>query len=717
MVGAMLVKRIYIGIIISLILSACSINPKQLNSQPLASATFASLTNTPQPNPDLTANPSLTSTSTTTQIPTFTPSPTATQTPTSTATPQPMPPAGAYVRYFGYNTLDHQHYCGVMTVDGIILDQRFYPSNELELSPPFYCPGDGYVMGLPEWSPSGERYYFQEWASEGLDYYFFGQSDIPKVTKLKEARSDYSAKKFAPHLIWLTDDMLYYANYRSVSDLDWVIDDIVLLNGYTMVETRISGPFPTAFRGSTPPLIGSPDGKYLLLQTGSTLEETDFYLIRTADGVRKNITKDLHSSLGYEFSSNLPVHWSNDSSKFALYSLDGERAIWVIFDQDGTYLTSIDGGEIPLAARGKWTPDDRLLIGCNPVSRGRYGEYDLCLFNLSGELEKLIPYQKHWYPLENSQWSPDGAMLYYLVKNAPFVYPAKLYRLALDSGENELVLNEVYDYDWIMSDFLEFYKFTGVRWSPDGAWMILNNSGPFAESGGSTITTALICDPPKQCQNRFGDLVIQGADWWQPPPGWYPGDPLEALSPDEGAVLFEDEFSSLDTSSWSTSGAVTLTTSEYGAGLKLDGREGPASIRLKAPLTTAHGISVELKFDKAAKPLCGLTDEDYDQINIETITSYARGDIQTFKIHRTLGDFSSQHPAMPADRWLILFLRIVNQNQLQGQVIDKAYNSVLGGFNIKMEGKWTEHKFNFACEVADGVLQINNFVELEFPNP
>jgi hypothetical protein len=248
--------------------------------------------------------------------------------------------------------------------------------------------------------------------------------------------------------------------------------------------------------------------------------------------------------------------------------------------------------------------------------------------------------------------------------------------------------------------------------------MILNNSGPFDESGRLPFTTALICDPDKKCQNQFGDLVIQGADWWQPPPNWHPGDPLESLSPAEGAVVLEDEFSSLDTSVWSTSGAAALTTSEYGAGLKLDGREELASIRLEAPLTTGHGISVELKYDKAARPLCALTDGDQNLIGIEQVQVNAYTNMfQSFSFNRSIGDYQSQSPTIPADRWLILFLRIVNQNQLQGQIIDKAYNSVLGGFNVKMEGKWTEHAFNFACEVADGVLQINRFVELEFPNP
>jgi hypothetical protein len=240
MVGTMLVKRIYIAIIVSLVLSGCSIPPKQPNPQPLVSATIASQTITPQPSPTLTASPSPTLTPTATQSQTFTPIPTATQTPTSTATPQPTPPAGAYVRYFGYNTLDQQFYCGVMTVDGIILDQRFVRlfGTDQHTSPPFYCPDDGYVVGLPEWSPSGKRYYFQEYVSEGLYYYFFGQPDAPKVTKFMEGHEDYYSKKYAPYLIWLKDDLLYYANYRAVSDLDWVIDDIVLLNGYTLMETN-----------------------------------------------------------------------------------------------------------------------------------------------------------------------------------------------------------------------------------------------------------------------------------------------------------------------------------------------------------------------------------------------------------------------------------------------------------------------------------------------
>jgi len=390
-------------------------------------------------------------------------------------------------------------------------------------------------------------------------------------------------------------------------------------------------------------------------------------------------------------------------------------------------LSALDAGEdVPFGIWAiRWRPDgEKLVTDCNPVSKGQYGEEDLCLLNAQSGIEKIFPYQRHWTPSTFLQFSSDGNYLYYYLKSSEFVYPAKLYRLDIRDGHHELVLEGLRDYSWIYSsEIREYYDFKRIKWSPDGTWMILNSSGPEEKlwpDERQVSTTALLCDPTNVCQEmKFGPLVILGADWWIPPASWNPGNPMEEINRDLGEVAIEDEFSSVDAGNWNTSGDISLTTSEYGAAVKLDGNEEQTSFKSKFDINPHDGVIFDIRYDQKANFYCGL----YSRTGRNRLFIYgypetrplAVVNVFLFGVENVEGKYVDYADYFNINRWKTVFLRIVNNNQLQVLITDKALNAKISGFNVKLDGDWSATPYYFGCEVFEGVIELNRFNGLAFP--
>jgi len=600
-----------------------------------------------------------------------------------------------------------------MTADGQILDQPLWATfdNVNTVAPKIYCSGRDL-----EWSPDGQHYvYWYHIDGTKMNELYLGDIYSMKVIKLLTFEEDFDNRIFSPTMHWLGDKRLFFFDKQS-KELKTI--DI------STPKVTSWGSFSLFWERYIPAISPSPDGKLLVIQSWTSSEQSDFYLLNAESGTKVNISEEFHSDHGILFNSYFTPVWSDDSSKFVIAGEKDDRVVFILLKRDGEKLWILEAGDGEgFGLWVKWTLDgERLLIMCNPVSQGHYGTYNLCLVNTQGEVEQIFPYQRHWDPQKWSQWSHDGHFLYYLLKSGFAVYPAKLYRLDIRDGRYEMVSDGLRDYSWISSNEFRESDFRGIEWSSDGRWMILNNSGPienlYAGRYGAH-TTALICDPSNHCQQmKYGSLVILGADWWQPPANWNPGFSFEEINPYAGEIVMEDEFSSIDLGNWKTSGNVSLALSEYGAGIKLDGNQGTATIESKFLVPLRNGVIFEFRHPPNTQFSCGLFSEKGSSLFIKGSSWTGLYLVHTldFGIESTMGSYKTYTGAGEdaSNRWYAVFLRILNNNQLQAFLTDMSYGKKLSGLNGRFEGNFAA-PFRFRCEVSKGLIELNRFSEITFP--
>lgn len=448
---------------------------------------------------------------------------TETRTPSPAFTPTPTPAGGGLIRYFGFDSTQLEGggwQCGVMTANGVILDQR----------PTFgdvhYCPDGSMVSGDPEWSPDGQRYVYYQGSL------LLGESDSSNVQAIgvfEPVTDPAIGIPHSPPVDWLGDNRLFYFDEGNSNE-------IIVINPATHGVSS-TGPYRGRFDRHEPAISPSPDGEMLVVQSWPTDEMSRYELIGVNDATRAVVMRDLASGYGISFDASRRAIWSPDSSRFAIAGWRDDRVIWAIINRDGSLQSILDSGGGPhFGYKASWTANGgALMVSCNHVEMGRYSEYDVCVLDSQGGVVRVFEYQDYWAPLDWSQWSEDGNYLYYMLKAGPYVFPAQLWRMDIRTGSREMVLEGLLDYDWIDSRrFAEWYAFTGVGWSPDGNWMILNNSGPQetlpTHGRPNEFTTSLLCEPSNSCrQMRSGPLVVLGAGWWAPPSSWSPC-PLPAVS-------------------------------------------------------------------------------------------------------------------------------------------------------------------------------------------
>jgi len=403
-----------------------------------------------------------------------------------------------------------------MTLDGTIIDQIKAHDWRGENLPPSYCPPDGSTLGMPRWSPDGQSYFYLD-VSVGTQPYilYVGEAQSNARTKLGEFEYDPEKDLYLPHFEWLGNDHLYYHDRPSL--------ELRIIDINTRRQT-VLGRYALFRDFYTPSITLSPDASRMLVQSWTAPEESFLDLITLGPNTHADISAELENNLGIHFDRYIDLLWSADSSRMAIYVKQGDKIAWLILGSQGKIQSFIPPSEAdPFGGWATWTPDgENLLIMCNPVSMGHWGKFDLCMVDDQGEMIKKFSFQNYTSFERYAQWSADGSQLYYLSKTRIEVFPAKLRRLDLNTGEDELVAEGLFDYGWTQNSYIdEQYQFTGIKWSPDGEWMILNNSGPqikLSERDNFTHTTTMLCHPINDCrQMKFGPLIIFGADWWQPP--------------------------------------------------------------------------------------------------------------------------------------------------------------------------------------------------------
>ncbi len=465
-----------------------------------------------------------------TATPTLTTTPTITPTFTSTPTPTPTPIGGAYIQFMGLNTAAGGTYCGLMTLDGQIVQQEksliVLQSNQsllmgLKIRSKF-CPYlDSVTQDWPKWSPDHTQYVLydidvslNESASEtNLFLGKFNQSTHELLGTYPLYRSN-SGYLIAPRLSWLGNQRLLLRSIDITTKQEqYRIYDISnksdrLIGSYGMVDN-----YPTSSSAS-------PDNRKLVIQSW-TGKLSDYFLVNIEDGQKANVTEGITKDYGITFPFIVEPRWSPDGSKFAIFGKKDNDKIWLIIDQDGEMVSVLNGGpQTPLEGWATWNPDNEsLLIRCNDKNNGLY---DLCLLNMHGDFERSFPAQKFWRVNYWSQWSEDGKFLYYLLSQKGYGSSAKIFRLNLSDGSNELIVDEIIDRTWIQSDEIrEFYNLSAL-WSPDANWFIVNDAGPdfSVESGvrSETFATVLLCNANNICEQfTSGSFVILGAQWWDRP--------------------------------------------------------------------------------------------------------------------------------------------------------------------------------------------------------
>lgn len=611
---------------------------------------------------------------------------------------------------------DRESYCGVMTVEGEIIDQRFYKAwnDDAHLFPPFYCPDGIRWTHAPRWSPDRQHYFFWYYhQGQGISDLFLGTSWSNKIVFLGQFEDNYLKKIYPPSVNWLGNHHLYY--------FDASTKEITVINIDSPQKNRIT---LGRFRGRSerhyyPATAPSPSGERLVVQDweeGADKSST-FYLIDVNANEKIDLTKELVLRENFQFDKAFTPLWSPDGSKFIIAGTINDKVAFIAFNQDGTFWGVLEGDEdVSFSHIASWLPNnDELLILCNAKRIDIHaGAYDLCKVKLDGTVERVFPYQ-NWTPQYWSTISDDGNYLYVLRKYTVFSFSADLYRLNLNTGVFEEVVKNIKDYNWIESSRFVEWSSSSLKWSPDKQWMILNNFGPDEKLPAvdkTTFTTALLCDSEGNCHEmKYDSLIIFGADWWQPPGNWEPGEPLEPF-PDltSGNVFMKDEFKDIDSTKWVVKGdGISSSVSKYGVGVKLDASHSDVSIESKFSINPWNGILFDFHPQQEAVFSCGLFNSRNNVLEIREPMSLVMGNEQGYVTHRLSLDREN------ATHWFTAFLRILPNNQLQVALIDKTYNQRINRVNIKLDSIGENTPYMFRCTVTNGTVEIDNFREIEFP--
>lgn len=642
-------------------------------------------------------------------------------TPTVIATPPhiPLPIRGPYIRYSGYNIIEKHFYCGIMSVDGKIFEQRVSRSggDPDQLAPPYLCPDGGGNKGDPVWSPNGNYYiylYTDFVGTKGAVKLFLGKKDSIKLTHLEtfyEDTSDLSKASIAPQIKWLTNEKLFYFLYetKQLVVFDLVTKKKVIIADYAAYQDN--------FHYMNP--VPSPDGKWIFLRYSVSQLDSHYEVINVNTAERKDLKKAIEDE--YLFQDNMFTipSWSSDSLKIAHIAKKGSEYVWLIFGNTGNLLSAISPPPgMAFDGLKNWDPDSKkLLVGCSD----KLGQYYPCLVNENAKVVVINP-DLQWNQSNLIEWSQDSRYLYYFTGAGAIV---TLNRFDLDTAEKLVIADKVFDYSRINDQYKsEWYQLSKIDWSFDKEWLILNNSGPSVnlerfDGDPLSFTTSMICRVEEICQIvKFDPLIILGAEWWVPNEGWIGGSFVDKFNPNNGGIIYEDSFSQLDTRVWKSSGNVTAIGSKASARLILDGSIEEASIEKRTYIQPGNSVQIDLIYTSdVTRFVCGL----FDSGRKLGITFFSDGWQGTSFMDL---DFSSQNDQYrdgerinsKPSRWYTIHLRIASDNQLQAIFFDKANQIEIGGLNINIGSDYLRGEYKYFCKVNNGKIELANFKEKSYNN-
>lgn len=261
----------------------------------------------------------------------------------------------------------------------------------------------------------------------------------------------------------------------------------------TLTPSPTITPFPTSTQ--FPPLSGKPP--YLLLKQDYYAQELMIY---DHDGSGRRIfelPKDGHI-IGISSYLNKIV------------SPDGK---WLVF-----YTGSVDGGEynddLPVTLKLLNITDGTVRMIAEVVTEG----YQKKLEEVADSLKKLDP--KHYQPIEDVNWVFGSTVMDFQYGIYSVVWSPDSKHLAF-AGQIDGISSDVYLYDVELNTIQQItddvQNVSGLRWSPDGNYIVLYNSIPGYVYPGTSLHFLKPSDQAvKMPKSLWGNLWGGIVDWLSP---------------------------------------------------------------------------------------------------------------------------------------------------------------------------------------------------------
>lgn len=505
-----------------------------------------------------------------------------------------------------------------------------------------------------------------------------------------------------PVMYWVDNYWLFF--------LDWNTDCLNILDINTGI-IKIIGYFPSAISDFyVQEMQPSPDGKYILIQSGKS-GSINLFLVNTDGSGERNLTADIGLSDIYQ------VYWSPNSMRFAFGGGIAGKVAVVIMNIDGTFMKIIKGD----VGDPKWSPDGKhLAYTCNTSI-----SFNLCVSD--ADCENSVKFQsRQRIAGYETTWSPDGKKILYI---AGVGDTYQVHVLWPDQNIDIRITTVRY------LDFQNF-GYVGYQWSPDSEWLLINGGGTPLQTNQelgyvghlAQYATALLCDLQAKCHsfdNQAFDNIVLEADWALTTASWHTQNILPQSDPKLGTQIFLDTLTTIDNSIWNTNGKVSIASSDVGTVTRLIANSSSASLTKKTSLNTGEAILVRLRFDSDVKFQCGISNTNTNQQGQLSViledapgrsTSYSRfkWKLVEYSNEENFGFYVS-HPNI--NRWYYLFLRVRNNNQVEAYLIDPITDRIINGFSLVRDQNWSNQNWVFSCQLDKGILDLYHYEELDFQSP